>query len=183
MLTEEQVGQFLAFGYVVLKECLSPDEVRTLQEAFDRAIEGAPKFDVFGAAGTRRVIDFVEADDSFGALIEHPNIMEAMRDIDGTEFLYDGSSDLTANVDDVFWHCDGIPSRQLRTATERSGSYPGATTQSSAAPFCVHTGRLRMSTAGPCTIIPLVTIFPVPFQYTPNPATCCCGTTDYGTRR
>ena len=116
MLNEVEVGQFVAFGYVVMRECLRPDEVRALQEAFDRAIETAPRFDVFGAAGTRRVVDFLDADDSFGALIEHPNIMEGMRDIDGTEFLYDGSSDLTANVDDVFWHCDGIPSRQLRTA-------------------------------------------------------------------
>ena len=116
MLTAVEVGQFKAFGYVVLRSCLSSDEVLRLQEAFDRAIESAPSFDAFGDAGSRRLIPFVEADDSFGELIEHPNIMEAMRDIDGTEFLYDGGSDLTANRDDVFWHCDGLPSRQLRTA-------------------------------------------------------------------
>ena len=116
MLTEVEVGQFVAFGYVLLRNCLRPDEVRTLQEAFDRVSKSAPGLDQFGTGGSTRLAPFVEADGSFGALVEHPGIMEAMRDIDGTEFLYSGSSDLTANLDDVFWHCDGIPGRQPRIA-------------------------------------------------------------------
>ena len=114
MLTDTEVGQFVAFGYVVLRDCLDPEELAGLQEAFDRVIETAPILDLFGTAGSRRLMPFVEADDSFQGLIEHPRIMEAMRDIDGTEFLYTGGSDLTANVDDVFWHCDGTP----RTAAQ-----------------------------------------------------------------
>ena len=116
MLTEVEVGQFVAFGYVVLRNCLSPDKVRTLQEAFDRVSESSASLDLFGTVGSTRLMPFVEADDSFGALVEHPEIMEAMRDIDGTEFLYSGGSDLTANLDDVFWHCDGTHGRQPRTA-------------------------------------------------------------------
>ena len=38
-----------------------------------------------------------------------------MRDIDGAEFLYTGNGDLTANVDDVYWHCDGTPGLQAMT--------------------------------------------------------------------
>ena len=112
MLTELEIGQFQAFGYVVLRECLDSDEVQRLQEAFDRVVKTAPALDDFGTAGSKRTLSFMEADDSFGALIEHPKIMEAMRDIDGTEFLYTGAGDLTANVDDVFWHTDGNPSMQ-----------------------------------------------------------------------
>ena len=116
MLTKVEVGQFKAFGYVILRGCLRPDEVRALQEAFDRGIESAPDFDAFGTGGSKRLTPFVEADDSFAAVIEHPGIMEGMRDIDGAEFLYHNASDLTANVDDVFWHCDGVPTRQISTA-------------------------------------------------------------------
>jgi len=86
--------------------------VRLVQEAFDRVIQGAPAFSDFGTAGTRRSLSFMESEDSLGALIEHSNIMESMRNIDGTEFLYSGDGDLTANVDDVFWHTDGNPSMQ-----------------------------------------------------------------------
>ena len=42
--------------------------------------------------------------------------MEAMRELDGTKFLYTGGGDLTANVDNVFWHTDGNPSKQPMTA-------------------------------------------------------------------
>ena len=109
MLTELEIGQFRAFGYVVLKECLDSDEVQRLQEAFDRAIQSAPALDDFGTAGSKRTLSFMEAEDSFGALIEHPKIMEAMRDIDGTEFLYSGAEDMSSFVGDTMWHCDFFP--------------------------------------------------------------------------
>ena len=116
MLNDLDVGQFRAFGYVLLEDCLGTDEVGQVQESFDRVIDGAPAFTDFGTRGTKRSVSFMETEASLGALIEHPNIMEAMRDIDGTEFLYAGAGDLTANVDDVYWHTDGNPSMQPMTA-------------------------------------------------------------------
>ena len=128
MLTDLEVGQFRAFGYVVLKDCLDADELQGVQEAFDRVRERAPDFKDFGPGGTKRSVSFMEAEEALGALIEHPKIMEAMRDIDGTEFLYIGNGDLTANVDDVYWHTDGNPSMQpmtVKTAIYLSDSSDG----------------------------------------------------------
>lgn len=115
MLTDLEIGQFRAFGYVVVKDCLYADELRRVQEAFDRVTEAAPDYTDFGPAGTTRSVSFMEEEESLGALIEHPKVMEAMRDIDGAEFLYTGNGDLTANVDDVYWHCDGTPGLQAMT--------------------------------------------------------------------
>ena len=109
MLTEIEVSHFHAFGYVVLKNCLTPEEVQRLQRAFDRVIENDPRVDTSSDDGTRSLWPFAEADDAFGELIEHPRIMEAMRDIDDTEFLYGGGENLAARVDDVVWHCDFLP--------------------------------------------------------------------------
>ncbi len=115
MLTDLEVGQFRAFGYVVLKDCLDVDELQGVQDAFDRVTERAPDFEEFGPSGTRRSTSFMEEEGALAALIEHPKIMEAMRDIDGTEFLYIGNGDLTANMDEVYWHTDGCPSMQPMT--------------------------------------------------------------------
>ncbi len=114
-MNDLEIGQFRAFGYVVLKDCLDADELQEVQDAFDRVTERAPEFDDFGPSGTRRSISFTEEEEVLGALIEHPKIMEAMRDIDGTEFLFIGNGDLTANKDDVYWHTDGNPSMQPMT--------------------------------------------------------------------
>ena len=120
MLNELKVGQFLGFGFVVLRSCLSPREVRHLQEAHRRVIAEAPLNNYFGGGvGTKTVQPFVEADDAFGELIEHPGVMEAMRDIWGAECLYNAGSDLWSNLNDTPWHSDGQPGREqlsLKTA-------------------------------------------------------------------
>ena len=116
MLSELEIGQFRGFGFVVLRSCLSPNEVRRLNEAHDRVIAAAPTNDYFGGGvGTRTVAPFVEADDAFAELIEHPGVMEAMRDIWGAECLYNAGSDMWANLDDTPWHSDGDPGRERLT--------------------------------------------------------------------
>ena len=40
VLTEQEVGHFHAFGYVVLRAALSPQEVVELQAAYDRVVAG-----------------------------------------------------------------------------------------------------------------------------------------------
>lgn len=115
MLSDLEVGQFRAFGFTVLRSCLAECEVKELQEAHDRVIAKAPAYDYFAENGTRMLSPFVQADDAFGALIEHPGVMEAMRDIWGTECLYIAGSDMWANRDDTPWHTDGQPGRQAVT--------------------------------------------------------------------
>ena len=115
MLSDREVGRFRAFGFVVLRNCLSEGEVDDLQRAHGRVIAGAPVYNYFAENGTRMLSPFVQADPSFAALIEHPGVMEAMRRIWGTECIYIAGSDMWANRDDTPWHTDGQPGRQTVT--------------------------------------------------------------------
>src|ERR1051326_5066594 len=114
MLTNLEVGQFRAFGFVVLRNCLTSEEMVEIRRAYKRVMAKAPKYDYFGSNGTRTLLDFVEEDDTFARLVGHPRVMEAMRDIWGTECLYVGS-DIWSNRDDTPWHSDGQPGRQTRS--------------------------------------------------------------------
>ena len=93
MLSDQDVGRFRAFGFIVLRNCLSEDEVDNLQRAHDRVIAGAPVYNYFAENGTRMLSPFVQADPSFAALIEHPGVTQAMRRIWGTECIYIPGSD------------------------------------------------------------------------------------------
>ena len=115
MLSDLEVGQFWTFGFSVLRNCLSMNEVEQLKEAHARVIADAPVYNYFAENGTRMLGPFVQADDAFAGLIEHPRVMEAMRDIWGTECLYIAGSDMWANRDDTPWHTDGQPGRQTVT--------------------------------------------------------------------
>ena len=115
MLSDLEVGQFWTFGFTVLRGCLSEKEVDRLQEAHSRVIGDAPVYNYFAENGTRMLGPFVQADDAFADLIEQPGVMEAMRDIWGTECLYIAGSDMWANRDDTPWHTDGQPGRHTVT--------------------------------------------------------------------
>ena len=109
MLTELEVGQFHAFGYTVLRNCLSVDELEAVEKAYTRLIANAPGYNYFTEIGTRMTTAFVYEDESLGNLIENPKVMEVMRDIWGTECLYNGGQDMWENRDFTPWHCDGPP--------------------------------------------------------------------------
>ncbi len=115
MLSDLEVAQFRTFGFIVLRSCLSNRELDNLQQAHDRVIADAPVYNYFAEKGTRMLSPFVQADDTFAELIEHPGVMEAMRDIWGRECLYIGGSDMWANRDDTPWHTDGQPGRKIVT--------------------------------------------------------------------
>jgi len=115
MLTPLEVGEFHAFGYVVLRGCLSPKEFAAVEAAYVRVIADAPVYNYFGQNETRMLFGFVRHDETLGALIEHPGVMEAARDIWGAECLYIAGSDLWSNRDDTPWHSDGNPGRQVKT--------------------------------------------------------------------
>ena len=117
MLTRQEVGQYHAYGFVVIRGCLSGAEIERIGAAHRKAIDAKATADGrFGDGGTVNYGNFVEDDDAFSALVEHPKLMEAMRDIDGAEFLYMGGSDIWENRDDTPWHCDQIPGSRVWTA-------------------------------------------------------------------
>jgi len=113
MLTDLEVSHFKVFGYVVVRGCVDHEHVKRLQTAFDREIDNNPRVKgEYGRkprpGGTRSLCPFAETDEAFTELIEHPKLMEAMRDIDGIEFLY-FSEDMNSFVGDTNWHCDFFP--------------------------------------------------------------------------
>ena len=115
MLSQLEVGQFHAFGFMVLRNCLSEDEFEQVEKAYTRLIATAPRYDYFSNIGTRMTSSFVYEDESLGNLIEHSKVMEAMRDIWGTECLYLGGQDMWENRDYTPWHCDGKPAQDTVT--------------------------------------------------------------------
>ena len=106
VLTEQEVGHFHAFGYVVLRAALSPQEVVELQAAYDRVVAGEAA--EVRDTGTLNVDRPHEAEQAFLDLIGHPRLMAAMRQIDGTEFLFH-SAQATHRQEEVRWHCDFFP--------------------------------------------------------------------------
>ena len=94
MLADLEVGQFWTFGFVVLRSCLSENEVDRLQEAHNRVIADAPEYNYFAENGTQKLSP--QADDAFAALIEHPCAMEAIAISGGrsacTSLVYVGES-------------------------------------------------------------------------------------------
>jgi ectoine hydroxylase-related dioxygenase (phytanoyl-CoA dioxygenase family) len=106
VLTEQEVGHFHAFGYVVLRAALSPQEVVELQAAYDRVVAGEAA--EVRDTGTLNVDRPHEAEQAFLDLIGHPRLMAAMRQIDGTEFLFH-SAQATHRREEVRWHCDFFP--------------------------------------------------------------------------
>ena len=109
MLSEQQVGFYRAFGFIVLKECLSADHLARLEEAFERVLATDPRVFDNRDNGTRNLTYFAHLDNAFAELVEHPDLMEAMRDIDGIEFLYGGGESMAKFVGETHWHCDYRP--------------------------------------------------------------------------
>ena len=78
MSCELDVHQFHAFGFVVLRGCLSAGELSQLEEAYARLIAKAPDFDYFdGGVGTKMITRTEEQDSFIASLIVHPRILEA----------------------------------------------------------------------------------------------------------
>ena len=115
MLSELEVGQFNTFGFTVIRDCLSANEFEEGEKAYTRFIENAPRYNYFSEIGTRVTNTFVYEDANMANLIEHPQAMEVMRDIWGTECLYNGGISMWENKDETPWHCDGLPARKTVT--------------------------------------------------------------------
>jgi hypothetical protein len=111
MLSSLEIGAFRAFGYVVVRNCLSPPEMVHLDKAYARVIATADPYDYFGQGGTRMTLHVEESDDTFAELIGHPRIDEAVRNIWGSSAIF-LNSDMWWNMDDTPWHSDGSPGRQ-----------------------------------------------------------------------
>lgn len=110
MLSKDEISGYQAFGYVVMKACLTSAETAELEAAYERVMVDAPRYDYFDTAGTRKKNNVEEQDPVFARFIAHPKINEAMRSLWGAPGILIGS-DVWSNRDDTPWHTDGLPGR------------------------------------------------------------------------
>lgn len=115
MLSELEVGQFKAFGFTVIRDCLNTNEFEKIEKGYTHLIANASRYNYFSEIGTRMTETFLYEDANLANLIEHPRVMEVMRDIWGVECLYNGGRDMWENRDETPWHCDGPPARKTVT--------------------------------------------------------------------
>jgi hypothetical protein len=75
VLTEQEVGHFHAFGYVVLRAALSPQEVVELRSAYDRVVAGEaaevrdPGADIVARKAIREIVAQIGERPGWGSFI------------------------------------------------------------------------------------------------------------------
>ena len=110
MLTKDEIASYHAFGYLVLRGCLTPEETPEVEAAYERVMVDAPQYDYFDTGGTRKLNGSEEKDAVLARFLVHPKIVDAMRDLWGAPGIFLGS-DIWSNMDDTPWHTDGMPGR------------------------------------------------------------------------
>ena len=109
MLTEEQVGHFRAFGFLVSRDLLSPEEMADIGRDFDEVMEEERNGEPFTGLETQSVLWFVEHRLSLYKLAEDDRIYDAIGQLLGPDFLW-VVSDANLYVGDTPWHGgDGNP--------------------------------------------------------------------------
>jgi hypothetical protein len=108
VLTPGDIACFRAFGFVVVRGCIPPAQVRELDRAFERSMADAPAFDAYGRGGSRMCSHAEDADPAFAALIGHVPLAQALESSLSVAGLYIGSF-LLHNCDDTPWHTTGLP--------------------------------------------------------------------------
>lgn len=113
-MTPEQNIQFLTQGYLVMRNALSPDELRRAQEAFDRAAERArPEWERKVAEGKAPkeyygIGNLFDTDDIFVELVNHPVTFPVVRGAIGEDVQIEGSTGRVypPGPTYVHWHSD-----------------------------------------------------------------------------
>ena len=109
MLSEDQLAHYKTFGFLVLRDILSPEEMTQIGRDFDEVMAeergGAP----FSGYESQSVLWFVEHRPSLYRLAEDDRIYNAMEQILGPDFLW-VVSDANLYIGDTQWHGgDGNP--------------------------------------------------------------------------
>ena len=109
MLTEEQVGHFKTFGFLVLRNLLSSEEMTDIGRDFDEVMAEERKGAPFSGEESQSVLWFVEHRPSLYRLAEDDRIYNVVEQLLGPEFLW-VLSDANLYVGDTQWHGgDGNP--------------------------------------------------------------------------
>ena len=105
MLTTEQYNHFQAFGFIILRQLFTPDEVAALDDEFERGLDAAFPDDPFD--GTKHQGTILTGPDTplFANLPEEPRLYEVAEQLYG-EHCFPITSDANRYVGDTRWHPD-----------------------------------------------------------------------------
>lgn len=113
MLTQEQLNHYQTFGFVILRNLFTPEEIETLQAEFDRAAERAAKFVPFD--GTQRQSVYFNGQDGpfFVSLTEDPRFVDVAEQMYDDEVFATGPASCTRFINPgTKWHPDTINCNQ-----------------------------------------------------------------------
>lgn len=113
-LTQEQILNWERDGYVVLPDFLSSEEIGKYNDGLDRAVQiwkdrGRPNSEFARLDNVEQVSAIIEYDDMFLELMEHPRMMNTMRDLIGDSFVMidnDGFLKHPQQIAHTSWHRD-----------------------------------------------------------------------------
>ena len=104
MLTEEQLHYFNTYGFVILRNVFSQDEMRTIQSEFDHRAAVASGYERFDGSKRHNIRMMGEDTPFFASLLEDSRFVDAAEQMFGK--VLPVGVDADRYVDDSAWHYD-----------------------------------------------------------------------------
>ena len=104
-LDESQLRVFKTFGYIVLRGCLAPDDLKIIEREHRDGLAAAFPDEPFHGAKRQWTRMMNEQTPFFASLTEDPRFLTPAQQICGEDVLGNGT-DSNFNVGDTDWHCD-----------------------------------------------------------------------------
>ena len=105
MLTPEQLAHFETFGFIVIRQVFSEEEVGSIRDEFDEVLDEERGNQPFEAKERQAVSPFVEKRAALTSLLEDDRLYRLHEDLLGPGFQWI-SSDGNLFVGDTSWHTD-----------------------------------------------------------------------------
>ena len=104
MLTDEQLGFFDTYGFVILRGVFTPEEMRTIQGEFDRRAAVASSYKRFNGTSRHNMLMLGEDTPFFASLLEDARFVDAAEQMFGK--VLGAGVDADRYVADSAWHYD-----------------------------------------------------------------------------
>ena len=105
MLTEEQIFYFNTFGFIILRQVFTPEELNTINREVMQRMETAYQHLPFDGSARHWVPMLEKETPFFAGLLEDPRFCEAAEQLYG-EDIFGIASDANRYVGDTRWHPD-----------------------------------------------------------------------------
>lgn len=135
MITKEQIAHFETFGFLVLRQAFSPEEVKRLMSRFEAIFKrGTPRIENSGIGKkATKVFDyFIETDPELAELAEDDRIYGTIEQLLGEGFIWTGSEGVLGRSQ-TNWHADRQGSIELNYMTIKVHLYLDPTRKDSCA--------------------------------------------------